>query len=695
MFDMRGRRRFVGMVLGVCASCVVALGVTADVAFAQAPALVDLWNFTGGNDGGIPQSGVIQASDGNFYGTTPGGGVFGGGTFYRMDASGTLTTLHSFSVDTHPQTAGLIQASDGSFYGTTEGGGAFDFGTVFKIDASGTFTTLHSFSYSEGTWPQGGLIQARDGNFYGITSFGGSSSPTTCGFGTVFRMDASGALTTLHVFQNGSDGANPFGALVQASDGNFYGTTASYCDNGNGTVFKMDASGTLTTLHTFNQVDGSDPRAALIQATDGSFYGTTVNGGAFGDPYGFGTIFKIDASGTLTTLHSFNSSDGSDPVGGLIQASDGNFYGTTGGGGAFDFGTVFEMDASGTLTTLHSFNYSDGSDPEAGVVQASDGSFYGTTYGGGAVESGVIFWLGATGNTPIGSNIFVMPATGFPLVSVVLDVTTAGNTTATSVAATPPSGFTFDGVVWDISTTATYIPPAMICLPYHSAITSNPHLYHYVGGSWVDITTGFNTVTQVVCGTTTSFSPFAVLVPTPPPPPSAPDGRMFGMGHLDVGGVHHHFAFRVSQLANADSGRLEYWVNDPKRSSGRDDDDGYGADDDGDHDACYGRDHRKAVSVFQATAIASVTFLDDPAFQPGTKTGKRQPTVDTVTIAGTGKWNGKSGYTFIARATDEGEPGRHRDTFSIVVSDARGTVVASVAGDLDGGNIQSTRLLKR
>ncbi|MEO8680596.1 MAG: FG-GAP-like repeat-containing protein [Vicinamibacterales bacterium] len=195
-------------------------------------------------------------------------------------------------------------------------------------------------------------------------------------------------------------------------------------------------------------------------------------------------------------------------------------------------------------------------------------------------------------------------------------------------------------------------------------------------------------------GNTSSANASYTVAAPPPPPPNAPDGRMVGMGHLDNGGVHHHFAFRVSQLANADAGRFEYWVNDPKRSSHQDDD-RYGSDDDGNHDGAYGRDRRRAMRVFQATAIESVTFLDDPAFQPGTKTGKRQPTVDTVTIVGAGKWNGKDGYRFEARATDQGEPGRHRDVFSIVVKDSRGTIVASVAGSLDGGNIQSMRLMSR
>jgi uncharacterized repeat protein (TIGR01451 family) len=234
--------------------------------------------------------------------------------------------------------AGLIQATDGNFYGTTELGGVpcvpgwcagGSGGTVFKMDAAGTLTTLHSFTGPDGWSPRAGLIQATDGNFYGTTDSGGAGNR-----GTVFKMSAAGILTTLHSF-TGSEGSAPEAGLIQARDGNFYGTTQ-------GTVFKMDAAGTLTTLHTFIQSEGVNLEAALIQATDGNFYGTTSNFGASG---GFnGTVFKIDAAGTLTTLHFFAGSDGAKPAAGLIQATDGNFYGTTSTGSnpALD-GVVFRL----------------------------------------------------------------------------------------------------------------------------------------------------------------------------------------------------------------------------------------------------------------------------------------------------------------------------------------------------------------
>jgi len=253
-----------------------------------------------------------------------------------------------------------------------------------QVAQAQSLTTLYSFcsqgGCTDGTYPNGGLVQATDGNLYGTTATGGAN-----GVGTVFKITPSGTLTTLHSF-NGTDGWGPFAGLVQATNGNFYGTTVKgganhVCDSaGDGTVFKITPSGTLTTLHSFNCTDGAYPYAGLVQASNGDFYGTTEAGGA---SIILGTVFKITPSGTLTTLHSFDGTDGATPMGTLIQGTDGNFYGTT------LTNTVFKITPSGTLTTLHWFAGppTDGADPYAGVVQASDGNFYGTTTGGGASSS--------------------------------------------------------------------------------------------------------------------------------------------------------------------------------------------------------------------------------------------------------------------------------------------------------------------
>jgi uncharacterized repeat protein (TIGR03803 family) len=296
----------------------------------------------------------------------------------------TFTTIHSFDgTDGRFPEEALVQATNGDLYGMTEGDGANGDGTIFKITPSGTLTTLHSFDGTDGYGPPGGPIQATDGNFYGTKYLGGANDA-----GTVFKMTPGGTLTTIYSFctlSNCSDGFSPVAPLVQATNGNLYGTTSSPLA---GTVFKITLSGKLTTLHTFDAKDGFNPNG-LIQATDGNLYGTTLEGGTNGD----GTVFKMTPGGTLTMLHSFDGADGENPAAGLVQASDGNLYGTVEEGGANGDGTVFEITPSGKLTTLHSFDGADGSETFAGLVQTTDGNLYGAPEEGGANGDGAVFRL--------------------------------------------------------------------------------------------------------------------------------------------------------------------------------------------------------------------------------------------------------------------------------------------------------------
>jgi uncharacterized repeat protein (TIGR03803 family) len=352
-----------------------------------------LYSFAQGSDGQRPNASLIQGSDGTFYGTTDLGGANGAGTVFSITSAGTETVLYSFaggSSDGASPAAGLIQGSDGNFYGTTDAGGAGGFGTVFKITPGGTETVLHSFTAnSDGAEPEASLIQGSDGTFYGTTDIGGTS-----GDGTVFSITSAGTETVLHPFAgSSSDGSRPATGLIQGSDGNFYGTTDAGGVNADGTVFRITPSGTETVLYSFagGSSDGSHPEGGLIQGSDGNFYGTTDAGGANGD----GTVFKITPSGTETLLYSFagGSSDGSNPTAGLIQGSDGNLYGTTFLGGANGHGTVFKITPSGTETVLHSFagGFSDGESPEASLIQGSDGNLYGTTLDGGFSSVGTVF----------------------------------------------------------------------------------------------------------------------------------------------------------------------------------------------------------------------------------------------------------------------------------------------------------------
>jgi uncharacterized repeat protein (TIGR03803 family) len=311
------------------------------------------------SDGAYPNAGLVRGSDGNFYGTTELDGTKGAGTVFRINPAGALTTLWQFGANRTDGTspfAGLVQGRDGLFYGTTEDGGTNFAGTVFQITTNGVLTTLHQFSpihapsstNSDGARPYAGLVQGSDGNFYGTTAYGGTN-----GAGTVFRITTNGVLTTLYqfspipaVYAPNSDGARPYAALVQGSDGNFYGTTSEGGTNGLGTVFRINSAGALTTLWQFGaSVDGATPFAGLVQGCDGNFYGTTIFGGANGN----GNIFRISPSGVLTSLYQFSelvhdtNSDGAYPYAGLVQGSDGNFYGMTTAGGENGEGVVFKL----------------------------------------------------------------------------------------------------------------------------------------------------------------------------------------------------------------------------------------------------------------------------------------------------------------------------------------------------------------
>jgi uncharacterized repeat protein (TIGR03803 family) len=267
-------------------------------------------------------------------------------------------------------------------------------GSVFKITPSGKLTTLHSFCGWDGAYSYAGLVQDAAGNLYGTTQEGGLYEY----YGTVFNITPSGTVTTLYSFGNGTDGANPYAGLVQDAAGNLYGTTEEGGANGAGTVFKLTPSGTFTTLYTFCSKsgckDGGNPEAALVQATDGNLYGTTLYGGANCVPDGgCGTVFKITTGGALTTLHRFDEGDGANPYAALVQATDGNLYGTTESGGAVGAGTVFKITPSGKLTTLHRFDVGDGANPNAGLVKYTDGKLYGTTQTGGVHGLGTVFSL--------------------------------------------------------------------------------------------------------------------------------------------------------------------------------------------------------------------------------------------------------------------------------------------------------------
>jgi uncharacterized repeat protein (TIGR03803 family) len=451
MSTLRQFRSLVSQFFLTLRSAALALAIITSVlgVFAQsAPAqtFTALASFDGADGANPPAISLVQGLDGNFYGTTEGGGAKSQGAVFKITPGGVLTLVYSFCSQSNCDDGinpygGLVQAPDGSLYGTTHGGGKYDRGTVFKVTPNGTLTTLHSFGRSSGLYPAGALVQATNGNFYGTAEEGG-----VYGGGTVFKISSGGVLKVLYSFCSQTkcaDGSVPLAGLVQATNGSFYGTTAEGGSNNDGTVFKITPSGTFTSLYSFCSqtgcADGSGPLAGLVQATNGNLYGTTGAGGA----NSVGTVFRITPSGALTSLYSFcaktNCTDGKSPTAGVIQATDGNFYGTASAGGIscslfhnVGCGTVFKMTPSGTLTTLYSFcqqtNCPDGAEPYAGLVQATDGNLYGAPFLGGATNVGTVFSIG------VGLGPFVEALPGAAQVGMTIDVLGQSLTGTTAVS---------------------------------------------------------------------------------------------------------------------------------------------------------------------------------------------------------------------------------------------------------------------
>ncbi|PWU09531.1 MAG: hypothetical protein C5B50_27180 [Verrucomicrobia bacterium] len=293
--------------------------------------------------GGYVYAGLVQGSDLLLYGASYLGGASGLGTLFRLTTGGTgfidLASLNGNSGE-YP-VAGMIQGTDGNFYGTILEGGVYGYGTVFKTTSTGTRTTLISFNWSDGAYPSSVLVQGADGNFYGTTENGG-----TYGNGTVFRISSTGSFTTLYSFTGLSDGAIPIPGLALGIDGNFYGNTLQGGTNGLGTLFKITPAGAFTSLHSFNgATDGANPWGGIVQSSDGNLYGTTMGGG----PYGDGTVFRLTLDGELTTMMVFDGYQGSAPAATLTQGGDGNLYGTTSSGGTGGYGTVFQLGTAGPL----------------------------------------------------------------------------------------------------------------------------------------------------------------------------------------------------------------------------------------------------------------------------------------------------------------------------------------------------------
>ena len=305
-----------------------------------------------------------------------------------------LTNLASFS---NYGEVRLTAGFDGCVYGVSWFGGDFGAGTVFRMTTNGTVTTLVSFSKALGVYPVG-LMQAADGNLYGVAAplFGPTNSQ-----GTIFQVSTNGTTQILASFY-GTNGSSPSSSLLQSADGFFYGTTefgGAYRNNngfsGYGTLFRLSANRALTTLHSFDSTNGADPGGKLVQDKEGTLFGTTFSGG----PYDLGTVWKFGTNGIFSILAYFDRTNGAKPVGGLMRGKDGDFYGTTAEGGTnlANFGSIFKVSrTTGAFTTLGAFSGSNGRRPAGVPLAGADGSLYGTTYFGGDTRfasfgSGVLF----------------------------------------------------------------------------------------------------------------------------------------------------------------------------------------------------------------------------------------------------------------------------------------------------------------
>ena len=407
-------------------------------------------------------SGVIaQGRDGNLYSTAVGG--TGAGAVFKITPQGTLSVIYDFNgAHGYSPISGLTLGTDGNFYGATLLGGTSDEGTLFKITPDGTWTLLHNFGDADGDYVNAPPIEGADGNFYGTTQYGPGN---TNGYGIIYKVTPSGQFSTLYAFDR-IHGERPYAPLVQGSDGNFYGTTFLGGNYSLGSVFRITGSGKLTTLYSFDGPHGRYPADALVQGTDGSFYGTTFEGGkGCRINNGCGVVFKITRDGVLTVLHTFSHSGGAFPVGGLVEATDGNFYGTTESGGTLGYGAIFRVSPKGKLTFVHDFDSTAGATPTVTLLQHTTGVLYGDTSNGGSAGGGVFYSLvgnfgayaglvstlgkvgrtigilgqGLTGTTAVSFN--GTPASQFTVVSdTYLEATVPNGATTGFVKVTTPGG---------------------------------------------------------------------------------------------------------------------------------------------------------------------------------------------------------------------------------------------------------------
>ncbi len=351
-----------------------------------------------------------------------------------------VNTVHSFNGNdgTDLGRASLTQGRDGNLYGVTGRGGSNALGTVFRVAPNGAFVVLYNFSGPDGSGPVG-LTLARDGNFYGATNGGG-----IYGKGVLFKINSKGGLSVLYNFSGGADGGFPVAPPIEGVDGNLYGLTFGDFQTIYPTVYKFTSLGIFSTIYTFSDLSRV-PNAPFLQAASGILFTTTFWGGVFN----CGTIVAFSTTGELKWTHSFSCNrGGATPTDAPVQATDGNIYGTVGGGGNYNDGAVFELDASGKVTFPYSFGAiaHDGKGPVAGLVQGTDGNFYGATELGGTANAGSLFELTAGGTYSQLYSFPVLPASQYQAPMAALTQHTSG----TFYGTTTSGGDFGDGSVYSL-----------------------------------------------------------------------------------------------------------------------------------------------------------------------------------------------------------------------------------------------------
>jgi uncharacterized repeat protein (TIGR03803 family) len=366
------------------AKLLVGMFLVAIAVAAPAQTISTIYQFGSGTNPSLPAGVMAQGRDGNFYGVTLSGNGCCQGIIYKISSAGELTSLYSMAQSDGTTCSGLTLGTDGNFYGTCHNGGTNDYGTLFKVTSAGVLTVLHNFaaqgSTSDGCEPLAPPIQASNGNFYGTTSFCGANN-----YGTVYKLTLAGAYSLLYSFQGPpNDTLLPLG-LIEGTDGDLWGLGNGWIISYGG-VFKITLAGKESLLYTFKgDPDGAGPYTNLIQGSDGDFYGTTEGGGSAQE----GTIFEVTAGGKEMVLYSFpNQTDGAYPSLPLTQGPDGLLYGAAtdcAGGGCSQAG-LFDITTKGAYKNLYLYPLvcSNCGQPEAPLLLSTNGTFYSTTEQGGA-----------------------------------------------------------------------------------------------------------------------------------------------------------------------------------------------------------------------------------------------------------------------------------------------------------------------